>query len=561
MSVSAKHILRRFRRDEDGALIIFGLVLFVLMVMMAGFAVDLMRYENTRTKLQNTLDRSTLAAAALSQKLDREAVVRDYMLKAGLADELQSVTVNSSLNATAVAAVGRADTKPIFLHMLGIDEFDAVGRSKAEQAITNLEIVLVLDVSGSMQSNDKIGRLKIAANQFIDSMLDNDPNHRVSISIVPYNAQVNIGPDLVSKFNVTHNNNLGNANCVEFAPSTFDSPALSQTDALPMMAYADIAYGTNRINGFVAPTDTNYAVPNFSQTFCRRYNANVVRLPNNDKDVLKSQINGLQAGGNTSITLGMKWGAALIDPSMRPVYTQFIGAGKIPGNIPSRPFEYDDTSSMKIIVLMTDGEHVSHTRVTDTYKSGLSPIYRSTADGAYSVFHASRVNLASATTICDSRPFYLPSLGVWQARPWNGTTPGATDCYVAGNTVGAVQQDWRNIWASMKMTYVAWQFYARALGTDTTTRNNVYNSTVAAMRNTWATVPAMDASLEQTCDLVKANGVVVYGVTVDAPLTGQQVIASCATSPDAHYFEATPEEIDGAFQTIASNITMLKLTQ
>ncbi len=549
----------RFRRDDDGALLIFGLVLFVLMLMMGGFAVDLMRYENTRTKLQNTLDRSTLAAAALSQQLDREAVVRDYMQKAGIADQLRSVTVTTSLNSAVVNAVGRADTNPFFLHMLGIDRFDAVGRSQAEQAISNLEIVLVLDVSGSM-SGTKIANLKIAANQFVDTMLENDPNDRVSITIVPYNAQVNIGPDLVQAFNITHNNNLGNANCVEIAPSDFNSLALSQTDELPMMAYADIATNTNRINGFVAPNDSSYAVPTYGSAFCRGVDANIIRLPNNDAAVLKSQISAMQAGGNTSITLGMKWGATMLDPSMRPVYTQFIGEGKIPGNMAARPFAYDDPDNMKIIILMTDGEHVSHTRVTDPFKSGLSPIYRSTADGGYSVFHAARVNPATATTLCDSRPFYLPSLNVWQSRPWNGTAPGATDCYVAGNTVNAVQQDWRNIWASMKMTYVAWQFYARALGTDSSTRTSVYNSMVAAMRDTWASVPQMDASLDQTCDLVKAQGVIVYGITVDAPTNGQQVVASCSTS-SVHYFEATPERVADTFATIASNITMLKLTQ
>ena len=565
MIISAKQALRRFHQDEEGALILFGLMLFVLMVMMGGFAVDLMRYENTRVKLQNTLDRCTLNAAALSQQLDRESVVRDCVKKAGLSDQLQNVTVTSGQNATAVQTVGRADTRPMFLHMIGIEKFDAVGSSKAEQSISNLEIVLVLDVSGSM-TGAKIANLKIAANQFVDTILDNDPNHRASISIVPYNAQVNIGPDLVSKFNITHPNGVANDNCVEIPAGAFNSLALSQTDPMPMMAYADIAKVTDRGNYFVLPTNTTYAVPNYSSTFCKPSTVNVVRLPNNDRTVLKAQIDALQAGGNTSITLGMKWGATLIDPAMRPVYTQFIGSGKIPGNIPDRPFAYDDDNSLKIIVLMTDGEHVAHKRVTDAFKSNLSPIYRSAADGAYSAFHASRIDTTSATTICDSRPFYLPQLGAWQARPWNGTTPGATDCYVGGETFGAVQQDWRDIWASMKMTYVAWQFYARALGTDPTTRTAVYNAvldgtaTQPGMRATYAQVPQMDASLDQTCDLVKASGVVVYGVAVEAPINGQAVISACATSP-RHYFEASAVGTVNAFSAIASNITMLKLTQ
>jgi len=257
----------------------------------------------------------------------------------------------------------------------------------------------------------------------------------------------------------------------------------------------------------------------------------------------------------------MKWGATMIDPSMRGAYTQFIAEAKIPANMPDRPFAYDDPDNLKIIVLMTDGEHVAHTRVTDPYKTGPSGIFRSQADHVYSAFHATQVNATTATTLCASRPYYVPALSTWQSRPWNGTAPAATDCYQPTQTIGTVEQDWRDIWSSMKMTYVAWQFYARALGTDGPSRTTIYNNMVNAMRSTWATVPQKDTSLEQTCDRVKAQGVIVYGITVEAPANGQQVISSCATSADAHYFEATAEGVKDAFATIASNITMLKLTQ
>ncbi len=554
-------MLRQFRRAEDGALIIFTLVLFMLMVMMGGLAVDLMRYENTRTTLQNTLDRSTLAAAALSQMQDPTAVVADYMLKAGLSDQLTSVTVTDVLNSRTVRSTGRAATNPLFLHLLGIEKLDAIGGSQAEQAITNVEIALVLDVTGSMTQNNKIGNLKIAASEFVDTILANDPNKRVSISIVPYNAQVNVGPDLAAKFNFTRVNGVANDNCVELPPTAFDSLALSQTDPLPMMAYADIAYGTNKINGFVAPNNATYAKPNYSNASCKPSTVNVLRLPSNDATVLKAEINALQAAGNTSITLGMKWGMTLLDPSMRPVYTDLIAAGKMRASMPDRPFEYTDPSAMKIIVLMTDGEHVVHDRIVDDYKTGASPIFKNSGDGNYSVFYGSKVNKTSGTTICDSRPYWLPQLGVWQSRPWNGTAPAGTDCYSqTAVTVGVAQQDWRDIWANLKLSYVAWQFYARALGTDTTSRNTVYNTTISAMKASYASIPAMDGTLQQSCTAAKGKGVIVYSIAFEAPQHGQQVLASCATSA-AHYFAADGLQIQTAFRTIASNITMLKLTQ
>ncbi len=531
----------KFQHDEAGSMTVFAIMFFMLMVMMGGLAVDLMRYENTRTKLQNTLDRATLAAASLDQRQDPTAVVKDYMLKAGLADQLHSVQVTQGLNERIVHSNGIADARPFFMHLMGIDHFNAVGVSEAEQAISNLEIVLVLDVSGSM-SGQKIANLKIAADQFVDTVMANDPHHRVSIAIVPYNAQVNIGPKLAAKFNLTNRAGVADVNCVEIPASQFGAQALSLTAPMPMMAYADIAYATNRTNAYVATTDTNYAVPNYSSAYCKPTTVNVVRLPSNDPATLKSQIDALVAGGNTSITLGMKWGVTLLDPSLRGTYADFISTGDIPSSLPARPFDYTDTKALKIVVLMTDGEHVSHNRITDGYKTGASPIYKSLNDGKYSIrFTSGRPAWAG------TNQYYVPHLSAWQATPWNGGG-------------GVSQQDWIQIWANLKMNYVAWQFYGRALGSSATSASTTaYNNAVSAMQATYASVPDMDASLQATCDQARANGVAIYGITVEAPQHGNDVITACA-HPE-HTFIADRDTVKSVFQTIAANLTQLKLTQ
>jgi hypothetical protein len=487
--------------------------------------------------------------------MDPKAVVQDYMLKADLADQLASVEVTSGLSERIVHATGVADTHPIFMHMMGIDRWDALGNSAAQQAIDNLEIVLVLDVSGSM-SGQKIANLKVAADEFVDTMMSNDPHHRVSISIVPYNAQVNIGPLLASKFNLSHRAGVPNVNCVEIPATEYANQALSLTNPMPMMAYADIASSTNRINGYVAPTDTNYAMPalvasgvfkgTIQSSFCPPTTVNVVRLPSNDPTVLKSEIDALQAGGNTSITLGMKWGAALLDPSMRATYNSFIASGDIPANLPDRPYSYDDHNARKYIILMTDGEHVAHNRINDAYKTGPSPIWKA-PDGKYSVqVTAGRPAWAGANT------WYVPHLGTYQAA-----------AYAGGGA--AVQQDWKDIWANLKMTYVAWQFYARPFGATAASANaTVYNNTVTAMQSIYSgttaadAVTKMDSSLQTTCDQARANKIIVYGITVEAPQNGIDVISKCA--PD-HNFAADRTTIRSTFQKIAANITNLKLTQ
>ena len=164
----ARSALKRFRHEESGALIVLGLFLLMGMLMLGGMALDLMRHEERRVQMQQTLDRSVLAAASLSQRLAPEDVVRDYFDKAGLTEYLRSVSVDEGLNFRTVTADARADTQPFFMHMLSNEiannGFDASAGAQATQRISNVEISMVLDVSGSMQDDPaRISSLKTAA--------------------------------------------------------------------------------------------------------------------------------------------------------------------------------------------------------------------------------------------------------------------------------------------------------------------------------------------------------------------------------------------------------------
>ncbi len=56
-----------FARDEDGGMIVFTLMFFVMMLILGGIAVDMVRFETTRSRLQGVSDRAILAAADLDQ--------------------------------------------------------------------------------------------------------------------------------------------------------------------------------------------------------------------------------------------------------------------------------------------------------------------------------------------------------------------------------------------------------------------------------------------------------------------------------------------------------------
>lgn len=560
--------LQRFVDDEEGSLILLTLLLFMLMVLMGGLAVDIMRYEQTRTTLQNTLDRATLASASLTQTLDAEDVVLDYFDKAGMSDYLDEVTVTQGLNYKNVTADASAITKPIFMNMFydvnskqnphsGEKQGDISvnASSTAEQRVSNVEISLVLDVSGSMASNSKLTNLKSAAKEFVSTVMKSDSESRIAISLVPFNGQVNLGPDLRAKFTGLYNDpGVTNVNCVDMPSSVYSTTGIATNFAMPMTAHADTYSSTSTSNSYLVATNTSYAIGynstyNSGNVWCPPISNNIVRLPQRDITTLQGYISGLTAVGATSINAGFKWGLTLLDPSFATAYNQLRLAGKIPSELTSRPYSYTDKEAMKVIVLMTDGSHFAQQRIQEAYKSGNSTIYKSDYDGLYSVYHD------NGKTSSTSNPrYYVPYNNTWQATPWTRSGYGVTSTYKA------TQQTWKQVWNDMRVSYVAWQFYGRALGgSSSSSRTSNYNSAMAKFV-TEVDTDDMDDQLEAICTLAKKNGVIVYGIAFEAPTAGQQLISDCATS-SSHYYNATGLQISTAFRSIASNISQLRLIQ
>jgi len=554
--------LRRFRRREDGSLIVFGLFLFATAFLMSGMAVDVMRSENRRAALAQTLDRCTLNAAALRQTLDPAAVVRDCVNREGLLPFLKSVTVTSVAGARSVEAKGDIPVETFFMHASGVDTLNVGARSKAEQRATNIEIVLALDVSGSMNTNDRIGGLRTAARNFVNTVLGNNTD-RISIAVVPYNGQVNLGPALAAKYNITHqpgltttsNGDMRNVNCVDMPASVYTYTGIPRTLAMPATGWVD-AFSTAAQN---ATYSTSGMSPNGSNVWCPPSTTNVVRMPDDNITNLNTYLGNLNAIGATSINAGVKWAGALLDPEARSVVNEFVTAGTVPPEFRDRPFDYSKRDALKIIVLMTDGENFGDVRLNDSptnYRTGLSPVFRGT-DGNFSIQF-----LTGRPTAAGTNQFWVPHRdpdnnstngiqGEWRATSWGGTT-----------TTQGTQLTWQQLWQHATPSWVAWHLYARALRSATADRQALYNTQFAAFRTqrgSSTSTPEMDAELQQICNLTKQQGVLIYGIAFSAPTRGITTTRNCASS-DGHFFTSNNNTaLNAAFQAIATNITQLRL--
>ena len=383
--------LSRFRRDDEGSFVIFSLFIFILMILIGGLAIDLMRYENLRTTMQNTIDRAVLAAADLDQDVDPKLVVADYLDKAGMEDLPYEVFVDDKkvgndvvdrtvfVNSTVVM-----DT--YFMKMIGTPELPVPVATRANEQINDIEISMVLDVSGSMGWGTKLPEMKAAANDFIDEVMLNTEPGRVSMSIVPYATQVNPGAELASKFNITAEHSY--SHCIEFETDDFNS-----TEMKPLVQYQRFGHFdpfSNEDEGRVLVEDGGNWTPHWS---CRTEDAFEITPWSISPSTLKTQINALTAQGYTSIDVGTKWGTALLDPSTSTVVDGLISDGVLNGKLTGRPSAYadpnDDTQAevLKFMIVMTDGVTTTEWKLHPDYRSGPSGFWRDPDSGRYSFAH------------------------------------------------------------------------------------------------------------------------------------------------------------------------------
>ncbi|RLJ60458.1 Flp pilus assembly protein TadG [Litoreibacter meonggei] len=342
---------RGFAREENGTMLIFGLVIFLMTLIATGMAIDFMRHENMRTRLQATLDRAVLAAADLDQTNDPEDVVEDYFAKSGLTNYDLTIDVQQGLNFRTVTANASSTVDSMFLNMVGIESIDAPAGGAAEERINNVEISLVLDISGSMDDNDKIENMQSAAEEFVDTLITPDTEDLVSISMIPYTGQTNAGEKLFSALNVDQVHDY--SYCIEFEASDFTSVPLSfskQYEQAQHYEYSSKYYGSAY----------NYKIQN---PWCSDKGSEEIKAFQNNNNSLKSVIASYEPRTATGIHYAMKWAAALLDPNMRPVVSSMIADGDVDASFSGRPANYDDEETVKVIVLMTDGMNVNQYRI------------------------------------------------------------------------------------------------------------------------------------------------------------------------------------------------------
>ncbi len=546
-------VLARFVHDEDGSFVIFGLFLFVLMLMIGGLAVDLMRYETKRTHLQSTLDRATLAAASMSQSLPPKAVVLDYMSKSGLGDLIDEndIDLKNTLTNRRVEVDAEIVVDSFFMNFMGIDHLVAPGHSVARESASQTEISLVLDVSSSMLSKSASGKTKIeelrkAAKQFVNLLQCNpssgtattkctvDPG-KVSISLIAYNSQVSAGKSLLDSLKsippqVTVTSEHSLSHCLHWAEGDFNKTGLDWSNGPVTLQRA----------GHFDPW--NYAFSQPTYWHCPIDSGKQILPLEADPAKLRTKIDNIEAWGSTSIDMGMKWGTLLLDPSIQPAIAKLASKGLVDSRFSNRPFKYSEGGITKAVVLMTDGMNFNQFILDNDKRDGPSEIWYNEEADVYSVYHRR------------SNKYYIPHLRRMRKHPFgqrgrNRTTVCEGNswwqrCFerVYNEPGDAVQLSYQELWAE----HWPWHSYNR------------YSWLHGA--GSYISTAPKNTRLKHICAAARNAGITIFTVGFETSKTSSKVMKDCASTP-AHHFDATGLNLVAAFSSIAREIIKLRLVE
>lgn len=190
-------LIRRLRSDERGAVAVqFAFLILPIAVLCFGL-LDVSRVSLQRRQMQDALDAATLMAARSPATTDAQLdAVGDAAFLVEISGlDLGMTASNATFTAGAdnhILGAATATLKPIVANLWTNKDFVITATSDVVRSSKNLEVAVVLDITGSM-SGTRITDLKTGASDLVDIIVkDIQTPYYSKVAIVPYSNSVNV---------------------------------------------------------------------------------------------------------------------------------------------------------------------------------------------------------------------------------------------------------------------------------------------------------------------------------------------------------------------------------
>lgn len=383
---------RAFLRSDRGSVLTWGAFLMVPLICFMGIGVDAARGYLVKARLSQALDAAALSAGRKTADAAKAEEIAKTVFKAnfppGFMDaSLDGPTITFDTDKATVTASATAVIQTYFVRIVGQDTFTVLASSEVTRKTVYMDVVVSIDVSGSM--DDYIGGVKkvdaasAAARTLVDSLFGTaETKDLLKMGLVTWNSNARI-----LDINSSYQRNQATSKTV---PS-YDDPTTSSSKKATTVWFAKdspVPLFTRPADGWKGcvharflgtTTESNNAdlfvstgkfgtkdwvawkpaFNNDSGTEMQCPSQGIRRLTN----IRGQMISAIQAvknpSGNTDLGVGLHWGWALLGISGSP----FAGDGTTP---PSQ----GEGQLVRAIVLMTDGANTQD--AADAYQGALT---------------------------------------------------------------------------------------------------------------------------------------------------------------------------------------------
>jgi len=610
--------LARLGADQRGNVaMMFGLSLPVLLMLVFG-GIDINRVSTAKANLQDALDAATLAAARSPYTSDQTKELNAVgltALKANLRatdgvsfnDSDISFTVDAN---QVVKGAAKIQVKTLVANIilppygkLLDDTLPVASSSDVQRSSKNIEVALVLDVTGSM-NNGKIESLKSAANQLVDIVVqDVQTPYYTKMSLVPYSMGVNLGGYANNARGVP----TATANVTNIVWST---GSIKTVTAATRSATAEIT--TSAAHGFAAGDKVAFwGASGMTQLNGVVYE--VGSVPNSTTFSLK----GLNTSRSTALNTNQStpYVAKCLSSDCRPKVTaanhrltKTVVFENLRGmtSYNQRPFEISEVTANDFIVNAVGAEVWSGGGTTACGENGCAWRVFTSASGSLRALKNSDCvsERAGNQAYTDASPssarlgFNYPADNLNNGlnpclnaplRPLSSDKPGLKSAInaltIGGSTAGHIGAAWgwytvspnfNSLWPSngagpyRDMNVLKSVILMTDGEFNTPYSNGVISSdagtgsgSTADHINQNAPNGSSTSQALKLCTAMKAQGITVYTVGFQVGTTGAaaDLMKNCATSPDYAYLPTSSTDLSEAFKAIGRDITRLRITR
>ena len=334
--------MQRFFRDISGVTAIIFSIMLIPLLLGIGVSLDFGRSLSVKTQLQSALDAAVLAGAV--HIVDPDRAVADAASFFDANNDISGVKgVSFVVEDGVLRGTATVSVPTTLMSIAKIESVDFHANSAATNEGAGIELVLVLDVSGSMSK--EILTLRQAATNLLEVIYgDSSTLPNTWVGLVPFSGRVNIieyGTDWVGDPPSMSN---GMTDPVGTKCKLKDEP-LSSFPGYPRLC-TNLRTGLNQENDALPSSElfSEFGLVDSGQDPVVCPVPKAVGLTAS-RATIQSAVDQLCAGHGTSTHIGMVWGWRMISQKWKGLWGD-----------PNLPLSNNETPG-KYVIIMTDGKN------------------------------------------------------------------------------------------------------------------------------------------------------------------------------------------------------------